>query len=32
MGWTLEDVWNLPCPHYEFLIEELNAEAEKTRQ
>jgi hypothetical protein len=33
MGWTLEDVWDLPWHYYEFLIDELNAaESEKTRQ
>jgi hypothetical protein len=32
MGWTLTDVWELPVPYYEFLIEELNAEAEKVRE
>jgi hypothetical protein len=32
MGWTLADVWDLPLHYYEFLIDELNAEAEKTRQ
>lgn len=25
MGWTLEQVWDLPVHYYEFLIEELNA-------
>ena len=29
MGWTLDDVWALPVHYYEFLIEELNADAEK---
>lgn len=32
MGWTLDQVWDLPVPYYEFLIEELNADAEKSRR
>jgi hypothetical protein len=32
MGWTLDDVWNLPVHYYEFLIDELNTQAEQTRQ
>lgn len=24
MGWTLDDVWDLPMPYYEFLIDEIN--------
>jgi len=27
MGWTLPDVWDLPMPYYEFLVDELNAQA-----
>jgi len=29
MGWTLQDVWDLPMHYYDFLIDELNADAEK---
>lgn len=29
MGWTLDDVWNLPMHYYEFLVDELNREAAK---
>lgn len=32
MGWTLEDVWDLPMHYYEFLIDEINREAEKSRR
>jgi hypothetical protein len=32
MGWTLEQVWDLPWHYYEFLVNELNAEAEKARR
>lgn len=31
MGWTLADVWDLPMPYYEFLVAELNADAESRR-
>jgi hypothetical protein len=31
MGWTLDDVWELPVHYYEFLIDELNAQAEHAR-
>jgi hypothetical protein len=27
MGWTLDDVWNLPMPYYDFLVDELNAQS-----
>jgi hypothetical protein len=27
MGWTLQDVWDLPMHYYEFLIDELNRES-----
>jgi hypothetical protein len=26
MGWTLQDVWDLPMHYYEFLVDELNKE------
>jgi hypothetical protein len=35
MGWTLDDVRDLPWPEYEFLIEEIeemNRQAERTRE
>jgi len=32
MGWTLPDVWDLPAHYYDFLVEELNAESEKSRR
>lgn len=32
MGWTLDDVWDLPNHYYEFLVDELNREAEKSRR
>jgi hypothetical protein len=27
MGWTLQDVWDLPMHYYEFLNEELNRQS-----
>lgn len=27
MGWTLQDVWDLPVHYYEFLVAELNRES-----
>lgn len=27
MGWTLQDVWDLPMHYYDFLIDELNRES-----
>lgn len=30
MGWTLDDVWDLPMQYYEFLIDEL-ARAQQDR-
>lgn len=32
MGWTLADVWDLPMPYYDFLIDELNTEAARARR
>lgn len=32
MGWTLQDVWELPEHYYEFLVEEINREAERARR
>ena len=32
MGWTLDEVRGLPAHEYEFLVEELNADAEKARR
>jgi len=29
MGWTLEDVWDLPMPYYALIVDELNDAAEK---
>lgn len=29
MGWTLDDVWDLPTMYYDFLVDELNDAAEK---
>jgi hypothetical protein len=29
MGWTLQDVWDLPMPYYDVLVDEMNAAAEK---
>lgn len=32
MGWTLDDVRDLPQHYYEFLCEEINAHADKARR
>jgi len=32
MHWTLADVHDLPWHYYEFLVNELNVEAEKIRE
>ena len=32
MGWTLDDVWDLPMIYYELLVEELNTEAARAKR
>lgn len=29
MNWTLPDVWDLPMEYFDFLVDELNREAER---
>ena len=32
MGWTLDQVQDLPAHYYDFLVDELNVESEKARR
>ena len=32
MGWTLDQVWDMPYHLYEFLVDEVNREAARSRR